>query len=377
MASRLDDLIREHAERLDQLAAPIELTDVTRGPRNDTIAAALIETEHSPPPTEGRRRWPIVAVAAAAVVIVVGVVMLDAANDGTETDVPANQPTTVAAAERVGFIGLPPVGATTSDPERGQVVLDIASCPYSPYGEPSEISGWTGELTVFADGRLIWLRYADVPEGANPLSTGYLEQRLTPEGVELMRSELLASGLLLPEHQDPNHLRCGAGNYHGHLFDPESSYESPANNHFSSPTNEHIERLTDPASWLPASAWEHREIKAYVPSHYEITIEGNKPTNGLDTRSKLDLIAAQLPAAAEELIDSKTWDYQQAFMFWHYTEFTTEEAHLLAAALEGAHLEQDAQMNAYNLEYHFHYQDADLDTTVRILFRPLLPLHAE
>ena len=108
---------------------------------------------------------------------------------------------------RVGFVGLPPPGAQPSSPQRGEGVLDIGSCT----GEPSEISGWNGSLTVFADGRLVWAQDADLPQGANPLWTGYLEQRLTPEGVELMRSELLASGLLRPGEQD-----CAAGEYHGH-----------------------------------------------------------------------------------------------------------------------------------------------------------------
>ena len=31
-------------------------------------------------------------------------------------------------------------------------------------------------------------------EAANPWSTGFLEQRLTPEGVELLRSEIVSAG---------------------------------------------------------------------------------------------------------------------------------------------------------------------------------------
>ncbi|HUF83972.1 MAG TPA: hypothetical protein VMQ81_05195, partial [Acidimicrobiia bacterium] len=170
-------MIREHAERLDQLAGPIDLTEVIRGTRNDTTPAVLIDTEQTPSRLDGRRRGPIIAVAAAAMVIVGGVLVLDAVNDETEPPMPADQPTTVAAGERVGFIGLPPEGARPT-PILGDAVLDIASCPYEPTGVPSEVSGWSGELTVFGDGRLIWLEYADVPEGANRLSTGYLEQRL-------------------------------------------------------------------------------------------------------------------------------------------------------------------------------------------------------
>ena len=52
---------------------------------------------------------------------------------------------------------------------------------------------------VYADGRIIWSEESSqssrpVPEGANEFTSGYLEQRLTPEGVELLRSEVI--GLL-------------------------------------------------------------------------------------------------------------------------------------------------------------------------------------
>ncbi len=55
MASRLDDLIRAHAERLDQLAGPIDLTDVTSAP-NDTTTVALIDIE---PPWNQPRAVPL------------------------------------------------------------------------------------------------------------------------------------------------------------------------------------------------------------------------------------------------------------------------------------------------------------------------------
>ena len=49
---------------------------------------------------------------------------------------------------------------------------------------------------MYADGRLIWLReHSDLPEAANRWSSGFLEQRLTPEGVELLRSEIVSTGL--------------------------------------------------------------------------------------------------------------------------------------------------------------------------------------
>jgi hypothetical protein len=265
---------------------------------------------------------------------------------------------------RVGFVGLPPAGARPSTPERAEAVLDIESCTGGSVGDH--------QLTVFADGRLVWAQNADLPQGANPLSTGYLEQRLTPEGVELMRSELLASGLLRPGEQE-----CEAGAYHGHLYDGRERPELT----FTSPANEHLARITDPASWLPASAWEDREITAYVPSHYTITLTGAMPATARTPRSHLELLAAQLPAAAAELVRAKDWDYQQAGVFWHDTDLTTDDARTLAAALDDAGFEQDEQANAYHLEYHFEYRDPagyqdpdqDSDTLVHIEFRPVLP----
>ncbi len=263
---------------------------------------------------------------------------------------------------RVGFIGLPPEGATHSTPESGEVVLDIQSCLTST-GEPRKGSGWNGELTVLADGRLIWLQYEDLPAGANSLSTGLLEQRLAPEGVELMRSELVANGLDNSGDQPD----CDAGTYHVHLYDGDR-YLS----HFTSGANEHLARITDPWSWLPETAWEDREIRAYVPSKYEVTFTGDTPSSR-SPRIELDLLTAHLPAAVKDLIRSKVWDYQQAGKFWHYAEFTTEEARALAAALDDARLEQDEQLNVYRLDYRFEYQDPYWKTVVHIVFRPLYP----
>ena len=112
MASRLDDLIREHAERLDQLAGPIDLTDVTSAPRNDTTNVAFIDIEPTWSQPEGRHRWPIIAVAAAAVVaVVVGGLMIATRTDDPTGEVPADQPTTVAPSTtapntETGFVAL-------------------------------------------------------------------------------------------------------------------------------------------------------------------------------------------------------------------------------------------------------------------------------
>ena len=93
MASRLDGLIREHAERLDRLAGPIDLTDVTSAPRHDATTVELVDIEPGWTQPEGRHRRPIIAVAAAAVVAVVGGCRhaLAMINTGTVDDYSADQ----------------------------------------------------------------------------------------------------------------------------------------------------------------------------------------------------------------------------------------------------------------------------------------------
>ena len=58
-------------------------------------------------------------------------------------------------------------------------------------------------------------------------------------------------------------------------------------------------RLADPASWLPASAWEDQEIKPYVSSRYGVSYETRQGIG-------LDPVLAAFPHRAEELL--RRWD---------------------------------------------------------------------
>ena len=98
---------------------------------------------------------------------------------------------------RTGFIGLPPIGATPSSPASGELEIFY----WVDWAAEREADGRT-RAWVYADGRLISLGGPDRPGSANPLSTGFLEQRLTPEGVELLRSEIAAAG----DFGDPDEL---------------------------------------------------------------------------------------------------------------------------------------------------------------------------
>jgi hypothetical protein len=102
----------------------------------------------------------------------------------------------------VGFEGLPPDGAAPSEPPRGELVMSDGG-----------IHPWY-EVYLFTDGRLIWAR-----DGS-----AWIEQRLTPDGVELLRSGAVELG---GQHENPG-------------------------------------------EQLPASAWEDPELRPYVPSRYMV-----------------------------------------------------------------------------------------------------------
>ena len=87
---------------------------------------------------------------------------------------------------RVNVLDLPPEGAPPSSPEHGELVLAVD-------GRGMAAGRALTHMYVYADGRLIWWREGDLPAGADEHSI--FEQRLTPEGVELLRSEVISSGL--------------------------------------------------------------------------------------------------------------------------------------------------------------------------------------
>jgi hypothetical protein len=112
----------------------------------------------------------------------------------------------------VGYSGFPADGAVPSTPEVGELVVDFS------VGRGIKE---TTQYFVYADGRLIWQR----GEETNA-ATGWLEQRLTPEGVQMLRS-------LFTEHSaDPEH----------------------------------------PSEWLPEQAWASEDIVPFVPARFEANL---------------------------------------------------------------------------------------------------------
>jgi hypothetical protein len=258
-----------------------------------------------------RHRRRLVVVAAAALVVVVGT----ATALGGVRDFFLDR----------GVIGLPPQGATPSNPESGKLVLF--------YWGPVPGDWGKSRFWVYADGRLISLREANRPEGANPRSTGYLEQRLTPGGVELLRSEIISIGLI-GDDDDP----VGSDAIPRGTTDPVPSYSTLQVREGDllyrvsrvGDLDRLVALLTDPASWLPANAWDVREIRAYVPSRYAVCFVGVPP---IEASRLLPL----LPEPAQGLLRSREF---APGAFGPCTDLTTEEARTLREALNAGGLER-------------------------------------
>lgn len=63
----------------------------------------------------------------------------------------------------MGFIGLPPQDAAPSTPARGELALSLVGRS-APPGDSLD------QIWVYADGRVIWRREGNLPEGANELT---------------------------------------------------------------------------------------------------------------------------------------------------------------------------------------------------------------
>jgi hypothetical protein len=269
-----------------------------------------------------------------------------------------------------GFIGLPPEGATPSSPENAELVLF--------YWGPVPGDWGKSRFWVYADGRLISLREANRPEGANPHSTGYLEQRLTPNGVELLRSEIVSIGLIGDELGDPidtdDDFAIGSDAIPSETTEPVPSYSMLQVRDGDQlyrvsrvgDLDRLVARLTDPASSLPASAWEVRKIRAYVPSRYAVCFaEAGSPVP-----IEPSYIMPLLPEPAQVLL--RTREFAPAP--WGgppCTDLTTEEARALGEALNAAGLEpfKGRRIAPYVLTYRL-----ETPGPIRvILFEPYLP----
>jgi hypothetical protein len=323
-----------------------------------------------------------------------------------------------------GFIGVPPEGAMPSTPESGELVLQWMGRSATVDGAP------LARVWVYADGRVIWSQNASrsgqIPEGANELSSGYLEQRLTPDGAELLRSEvvgLLYRSRALLENVSPNGVGLdtagrlalfvpgdngfsgvrwgsvevregdrfvrlqwtgisgvqGSEEFHRHLDDLRNYFDGTIATPEQVSDLRRIDALaTAPASVLPPSAWAVREIRAYVPSHYEVCIDSSPPN---DASQLLSLLPTR---AANVLRDKSRTQFEGGFEMqsdsgpievpgrWvrYCSKLTTEDARVVADGLSG--LDQDPRWHRATLAYRVADGAHDWEATA-IWFEPYFP----
>ena len=224
---------------------------------------------------------------------------------------------------------------------------------------------------MYADGRLIRHRASGAngtPLRANRWSNGIVEQRLTREGVKLLRSEIVSAGGFgekPPPGSDPLFNRAiievRQGDQLVHL-------------RWASDLERLEARLAHPESWLPASAWKQRTIRAYVPSRFQVcaaVLVNDNPPGAKFPQMRAARIVALLPQAAQNVLRGRDWTayppgptstgyYPRCF------DVTTEGARSLAKALDGA-----GPAKKGRLSYTFNAPDPKRQ--VLISFNPYLP----
>jgi hypothetical protein len=324
--------------------ADIPVTDQGVDRAREEFHARLAERSER----RSRSRW-VLATAAAVVAVAVGVGWW--LTDHSSWPVPpAGQP---AAPLRQGFIGLPPEGATPSTPISGELLL-------SYYSHPDRTGTWHGYVYVFADGRVITAVDRDIPQGAHPRFTGWLERRLTPEGVELLLSEVE------PLLSEPVAVRL---------------FQLPA----AGVDDSHVARLLLDLSWLPASAWEDQQFRAYVPSAFAVCYGSGSTADQPDDPSPL---LTALPDEAEVLLRTKLRPEAEAShpvmvrlpQAWgrdmppnwrgYCSVLTTAEARVLNETLDRSGFEEETP--GWAITYPLEVADpARTDATIQ--FEPVLP----
>jgi hypothetical protein len=338
------------------------------------------------PGLRGRRRRVLVAFAVAAVVAAAAATAIGSVRDFVL---------------RTGFIGLPPIGATPSSPASGELEIWYWAPWFVNEGENGRTRAW-----VYADGRLISWGGPDRPGSANPLSTGFSEQRLTPEGVERLRSEIAAAGDFgdlddlappgkppCPLGQSPSDREKAIANGDCQLPTPEPAPDAPITVPFSTPivvadlgTLVHVDhardlnrlyaRLSDPGSWLPASAWVEKDVRAYVSSKYDVCYGGGPP----DQQVEQSRLLALLPPAARDLLGDAPLRQGPLFgepgnfrpSYEYCSDMTTDEARAVALALDDAGFQESG---ASRLHYRIEAPGSN-PGEADVWFEPYLP-HGE
>jgi hypothetical protein len=318
--------LREYGEYLESLDRPLDINVLLVGERRpgrnraaapeaqfedaacdlDTLGpvgqeAMVADLGTSPGQRTRRRRWPVVATVAAAVVLVAGTVLVTRSGGHNVRIVPPAAPPTTAtpvAPDPSLDSVLPPEGATPSTPDTGELVAAIS------IGEGASL------INLYADGRVISFPAPDVPGRI-------AERRLSADGVERVRSAFLGVFLAGPTFADiwyscACEIRVHDGARLLSIERPTSFEPTEVDPQMESEVDRLLWLVTHLESSLPASAWQDREIRAYVASKYHVCVwketpnpQGDPHAQAVPDRS--DVLARFLPARLVELLDAQGW----------------------------------------------------------------------
>jgi hypothetical protein len=252
-------------------------------------------------------------------------------SDPTPPPVPSAAPTPYSTAgawyRDVGYIGLPPEDATPSGSGPGVLIGQYSISPEPPY---------IGSAFLYADGRLVW------NEHTQEWSTGWLEQRLTTEGMDLAQ-ELVTETTAFA--------CCPEGQWM--VLDPR--------------------QLPDV---LPSSAWADKTVRPYVASAFAACVGGDKlgvyPFQQAEVT--LEEMLALLPSGARDMLTGRPEVVpEDGTELPSCFEMSTAEARLLDAVFRDAHWEQDERMNRLILEYHTDFSRDPADWRLWVYFAQILP----
>jgi hypothetical protein len=292
------------------------------------------------PSMGGRRPWLVAAAAGVFVLLLAAPIFLfgeaDTDAGGTADDVVTPAPVTPApVTPATGLPGLPPPGAVPSDPVEGELVASM----WEHHGAPGDFgNGW---IYIYADGRVIWATDSE-PTG------GWLEQRLTRTGVELIRSEMLATGLF---EEDQPAVRPNAPSQR-FVFGTIQVRNGDRLVYVGRSVADLFERLATMWEWLPDDAWVDEQANPFVPSGYAACVHKDgyvEPVDPSDPVSLLPASAQELLGAAPVLRLADLVNVDPGGFAWLEGSgedcfvLTTDEARLLAAALDDAGIEEFPQ----------------------------------
>lgn len=258
----------------DVLAEQAERCPVPPGDLNATVAGGTSRRRRS------RRRTTLAAGAAVLLATLGGVAAWNTQTENRSTGV-TDQPAdsdqaaetdcltpgevpgySVTTRDRPDFIGGPAVNPQRDD--RGcWVVLRM----YLHNGPPGN-AALTGKVWLYSDGRVI---------GWTDSTDGLIEQRLTPEGVELVRT--MAVDHLSEERVAPwaSARQCRQASAPGRECSGTVPYQGRT--HWISDYAELADRLFD-LSWLPDRAWVREEPQPYTPNWWRACYGGREPGDG-------------------------------------------------------------------------------------------------